>query len=718
MITVLDNLFLLETENSSYQMKVGDQGLLMHIWYGAKTGQPMDYLNQSIDFGFSGQVYEDQLDRTISPDTMKLEYPCEGIGDYRITAAKVEGAYGLDLRYAGYEIGQGEYKVAGLPHVRGQLERLTIHLKDEVHQIQADLVYLVDVQNDAIIRNVVFTNTSVKPVKLERAFSMALDLPTSDTMELISFPGSHNKERLMTRQPLNQNIVTFASKRGTSSHQQNPALVICDQATTEQTGEAYGVLFVYSGSFKIEVEKDQTTQTRILCGINPEVTRWTLDPHTPFETPQTILFYSDQGLGQLSRNSHNLLRQRILPKNDYHPILINTWEAVYFDFDREKLLAIADEAAKLDVDLYVMDDGWFGARSSDLAGLGDWTPNEEKLGGTLGSLIAEINAKGLDFGIWIEPEMVNENSDLFCAHPDWALIAPNRKPAISRGQMVLDMCNPQVVDYLDTCFTNLLGSGNIRYVKWDMNRSLADLYSSALPEDRQEEVSHRYMLGVYDLLERLTSKFPAILFEGCSGGGGRFDAGMLFYTPQIWCSDDTDVHERSKIQYGTSFFYPPCTMGAHVSEVPNHQTGRVASLDARAVMAMAGTYGYELDLGKLNEQDHEEIRTLNAKFREIQPLVLEGDYTRLTAPEDEMVLVQFTDSSQDRILVSGILYETRPTTMPRRIRLQNLDPKSRYQNKAGQIYTGQALMKGGLVLEKTTGTDCPIFIELQKVVKE
>ena len=718
MITVLDNLFLLETENSSYQMKVGAQGLLMHVWYGARTGQSMDYLNQTIDFGFSGQVYEDQFDRTISPDTMMLEYPCEGIGDYRITAAKVEGAYGLDLRYAGYEIGQGEYEVTGLPHVRGNLEQLTIHLKDEVHQIQADLVYLVDVQNDAIIRNVVFTNTLSKPVKLERSFSMALDLPTSDQAELISFPGSHNKERLLTRQPLNQNIVTFSSKRGTSSHQQNPALVICDKATTEETGEAYGVLFVYSGSFKIEVEKDQTTQTRILCGVNPEVTCWTLDPNVPFETPQTILFYSDQGLGQLSRNSHNLIRQRILPKNDYHPILINTWEAVYFDFDRQKLLAIADEAAKLDVDLYVMDDGWFGARNSDLAGLGDWTPNEEKLGGTLGSLIEEINAKGLDFGIWIEPEMVNKNSDLFRAHPDWALIAPNRKPAISRGQMVLDLCNPEVVDYLETCFTNLLGSSNIRYVKWDMNRSLADLYSSVLPEERQEEVSHRYMLGVYDLLGRLTSKFPNILFEGCSGGGGRFDAGMLFYTPQIWCSDDTDVHERSKIQYGTSFFYPPCTMGAHVSEVPNHQTGRTASLDARAVMAMAGTYGYELDLGKLNEQDQEEIRTLNAKFREIQPLVLEGDYTRLSAPENGLVLNQFTDPNQDRILVSGILYETRPTTMPRRIRLQNLDPNARYQNKEGQIFTGQALMKGGLVLEKTTGTDCPIFIELQKGVEE
>lgn len=715
MIQVSDNLFLLETEHSAYQMKVNERGMLEHLWYGARVDQNMDYLNLHNDLGFSGQIYEDQADRTLSPDTLMLEYPTEGIGDYRITAAKVEGALGLDLRYAGYEISTGEFNLDGLPHVRGELEQLTIHLKDEVLNLQVDLHYLVDEKHDAIVRWATFRNKANRSYRLDRSFGMALDFPVSEDVELISFPGRHNKERIMTRQPLAQNVVCFGSKRGTSSHQHNPSLIVCDSLTTENYGDAYGFLMVYSGSFKIEVEKDQTGQTRVLCGISPDMTRWTLDAHASFETPQTILFYSSQGLGKLSRNSHDLLRERILPKNDYHPILINTWEAVMFDFNREKLLEMADHAAKLDVDLYVMDDGWFGKRNSDLAGLGDWIPNEAKLGGSLNSLIEEINARGMDFGIWIEPEMINENSDLYRAHPEWVLHAPNRKPLISRGQMVLDLCNPDVVDYLENQFTRLLSSGNIRYVKWDMNRSLGDVYAPSLPIEKQEEVCHRYILGVYDLLGRLTSKFSNILFEGCSGGGGRFDAGMLFYTPQIWCSDDTDVHERSKIQYGTSFFYPAASMGAHVSEVPNQQTGRWASLESRAAMAMAGTYGYELDPGEMSEEEKAEIRALNKQFRSIQDLIVDGDVYRLSAPKNEQVIFQFMDKTKERLVLLGIVYETRPSTMRRKIRLQNLPEEAVYKTQDGTLYSAKALMHAGLLLDQTCGTDAPVHIELKRI---
>lgn len=715
MIQIADNVFILETENTAYQMKVKEDGLLAHIWYGPKTGQIMDYLNVYPDCGFSGQLYENQENRTDSPDTLKLEYPCEGIGDYRITAAGVSGGHGLDLRYQGYEIKEEEYVPQGLPHVRGtDLQVLIIHLKDEVLKIRTDLQYVVDEKNDAIVRNVSFINEGENPIHLNRMFSMALDLPKGEAMDVISFPGRHNRERIVNRQPVNQNILSFASKRGTSSHQQNPGIIICPKDTTEEYGEAYGVLLMYSGSFKIEVEKDQSAQTRIVCGINPDVTGWTLYPKQAFDTPQTILFYSDHGLKGISECSHRLIRERILSENHWHPILINTWEAVMFDFDREKLMSIAEDAAKLDVDLYVLDDGWFGARNHDRAGLGDWKTNEAKLGGPLKDLIEDINKLGMEFGIWIEPEMVNEDSDLYRSHPDWVLKAPNRKPVISRGQMVLDMTRPEVIDHLEKQFTDLLNSGNIRYVKWDMNRSLADLYSESLPAERQDEVSHRYVLGVYDLLDRLTGKFPEVLFEGCSGGGGRFDAGMLFYTPQIWCSDDTDVHERSKIQYGTSFFYPPCTMGSHVSEVPNQQTGRDASLDARAVMAMAGTYGYELDPGTLSEEEQEKIRDLNHQFRQVQDLVLDGDFHRLSAPDSGKMLMQFSDPDRDRILVSGLLYETRPNTIRERVRLKDLDEQAIYRTENGEVYTGKALMSGGLLLDQPWGTDYPIFLELTR----
>ncbi len=428
-----------------------------------------------------------------------------------------------------------------------------------------------------------------------------------------------------------------------------------------------------------------------------------------------MLIRSDEGLEVLSLRFHRLIRQRLIPprfRNRPRPVLINTWEAAYFNFDRKTILDIARQSADMDIDLLVLDDGWFGSRNSDNAGLGDWEVNEKKLQGSLQSLIEEVNAAGLDFGIWIEPEMVNEDSNLYRTHPGWVLKAPGRGPVRGRNQLVLDMTNPEVVDHLFQVFSKLLTDNHITYVKWDMNRSLADRHSDHLPEDRQGEVHHRYMLGVYDLLDRLTKAFPDVLFEGCSGGGGRFDAGMLYYTPQIWCSDDTDPHERTLIQYGTSFFYPPDTVGSHVSASPNHQTGRRTSLETRAAAAMPGTFGYELDPETLDDLEREEIRGMNQLYRDLQPLIFHGRYYRLTNPGQGMALWEIADD--DRVLVQGLVYETEPNALRQRVRLRGLDPKAVYRDADGMRRTGQALMTGGLLLPLTSGTDAPVTVILER----
>ena len=474
-------------------------------------------------------------------------------------------------------------------------------------------------------------------------------------------------------------------------------------------------MLVYSGSFRADVEMDQLGQARLVMGINPYGFRWKLGPGEHFQTPEAVLIRSDEGLGALSRRFHRLIRQRLIPsrfKNRPRPVLINTWEAAYFNFDRKTILNIARQAADMDIDLLVLDDGWFGRRNSDNAGLGDWEVNEKKLEGSLQSLIEEVNAAGLDFGIWIEPEMVNEDSNLYRTHPDWVLKAPGRGPVRGRNQLVLDMTNPEVVDHLFQVFSKLLTDNHITYVKWDMNRSLADRHSDHLPEDRQGEVHHRYMLGVYDLLDRLTKAFPDVLFEGCSGGGGRFDAGMLYYTPQIWCSDDTDPHERTLIQYGTSFFYPPDTVGSHVSASPNHQTGRLTSLETRAAAAMPGTFGYELDPETLDDLEREEIRGMNQLYRDLQPLIFHGRYDRLTSPDQGMALWEISDD--DRVLVQGLVYETEPNALRRRVRLRGLDPEAVYKDADGLRRTGQALMTGGLLLPVTSGTDAPVTVILER----
>lgn len=729
-IEVQKKFFSLKTKNSEYQMEADPYGILTHIWYGAKTGEPMNYLLDYPDVGFSGQISEVEDDRTYSLDTKLLEYPTYGMGDYRLPAIQLQepnGANILDLRYDSYDIQKGVPELEGLPHLRNaqDAETLIIHMKDKNGKTAVDLYYTVLEEEDLIARHAVIYNISDEPVILEQAASLNLDLPDQE-MDLIHFHGRHVKERTFERIPVAHGIFKVASNRGSSSHQHNPTVIFAEKHTGEDNGEAYGIALMYSGSFEIASEKDQMNQIRVTAGLNPSMFSWTLEPGSHFTTPQALMSYSNQGLAKLSSNFHHTINDHVVnPRFQKvpRPILINNWEATYFDFNGDKIVDIAKKASKLGIDMMVLDDGWFGKRDLDNEGLGDWFVNEEKLGGTLESLINRIKDLGMSFGIWVEPEMISENSQLYRQHPEWALQIPGHAPARSRCQLVLDYSNPEVVDYMYTQLKHLLEQHDISYVKWDMNRSINDWYSQALPASRQKEISHRYVLGLYSLLDRLTKEFPNVLFEGCAGGGGRFDAGMLYYTPQIWTSDDTDAHERCHIQYGTSFFYPVSTMGAHVSAVPNHQTGRKTSLEARGTSAMHGTFGYELDLNTMTEEEQEIVKEQTEWYHKLQPLIYQGEYYRLASPEEEnRSLWMFVAPDQSSALLQGILFETRPNALRQRVRLKGLNPDIDYVLTATNFnrheelkpISGKALMEGGILLPVTWGTDSPVSMMFRR----
>jgi alpha-galactosidase len=470
---------------------------------------------------------------------------------------------------------------------------------------------------------------------------------------------------------------------------------------------------MYSGNFQTQIEYGQLNQVRMVMGIHPDNFRWELKAQEEFYTPEVILSFSTEGMETLSHRFHEVIRRHVC-RGKYQlterPVLINNWEATYFDFDRDKLLKIAGEASDLGIDMLVMDDGWFGKRDDDNSGLGDWFVNEKKLPGGLGGLVENINNMGMKFGIWFEPEMVSEDSDLYRAHPDWAIAIPGREPMRSRNQLLLDLTREDVIEYLYEVISNVLQSANISYVKWDMNRSISDWYTSSLPADRQGEMSHRYILGLYRLLDRLTKTFPDVLFEGCSGGGGRFDAGMLQYCPQIWCSDDTDAFERATIQYGTSFFYPISAVGSHVSAVPNHQTGRETSLETRGVTAMAGSFGYELDVSKLSSEEKEAIKAQIKRFREYAPLIHNGSYYRLSNPKrDKFGVWSFVSDDKKEVLVQGMIFRTEPNMLRYPVKLRGLDPDRQYRLRGTEeIYSGRTLSEAGILLPKPWGDYFPV----------
>lgn len=711
-------LFQLITDNTEYQMKADKYGVLKHLWYGEKTGCDMEYLQSYPDVGFSGNIYDAGNDRTYSLDTLPLEYACDGVGDYRVTGAAAvhsDGSCALDLRYKSYRISKGKYSIKGLPAVYADVsesETLEIVLKDKYSDIEVTLRYGVLPKLDIITRCASVANNTNEPVILTKAASLCLDIPNGE-WEWVHFHGRHAMERLTERMPLCHGIQESSSTRGTSSHHQNPTVLLCSPDCTETSGSCIGAALMYSGSFRTKIQLDQMEQVRLVMGINPELFRWELKPSEVFDTPEVIMSYSSNGMEKLSHNFHKTIREHVCRgkyKLAERPVLINNWEATYFDFNEEKILKIAEQAAALGVDMLVLDDGWFGKRNDDRSGLGDWFVNEKKLCGGLGSLAEKIKKMGMKFGLWFEPEMVSEDSDLYRSHPDWAIKIPSRNPVRSRYQLVLDMINPEVRDYLFGAISDILKNADISYVKWDMNRSICDLYTPCLSADDQGEISHRYVLGLYELLERLTSEFPDVLFEGCSGGGGRFDAGMLYYCPQIWCSDDTDAYERTKIQYGTSFFYPVSAVGSHVSAVPNHQTGRTTPIGTRAVTAMAGSFGYELDLNTLSDSEKQEVGEQITRFKKYGRLIHNGLYYRLSDPmNDKFAVWEFVSEDKKEVLVNGVIFRTEPNRTQYLIKLRGLLPDADYRlDNSGGVYKGSALMNGGILLPKSWGDNYPV----------
>ena len=710
-------IFTLTTAHTTYQMQADAQGYLLHLYYGARTAGEMDYLLNYGDRGFSGNPNSAGSDRTYSLDALPQEYPSLGTGDFRNYALNIENADGsqcCNLVYITHEIEAGKYTLKGLPFVRAEeneAETLKIILEDPVTKVELHLLYGVLEKEDIITRSVIIKNAGKAPVTVKKAQSACLDFLHGD-YDLIKFHGRHAMERNMERMPVSHESTRIGSRRGTSSHQYNPGVILAGKNTNEDSGSCYGMLFVYSGNFLVEAEKDQYDQTRIQMGLTDELFAYPLEAGAEFTAPEVILSYTNKGLSRLSQQYHHCIMNHICQGKYVHanrPVLINSWEAAYFDFTGDTIVELAKEAKALGIDMVVMDDGWFGKRNDDNSSLGDWYVNEEKLGGTLTKLIERVNAEGVKFGIWIEPEMVSEDSDLYREHPDWAITIPGRKPVRSRNQLVLDFSRKEVRDEIFKRICAVLDQGNVEYIKWDMNRSLADIYAP--------NVTYDYVLGVYDFLEKLTNRYPDILIEGCSGGGGRFDAGMLYYTPQIWCSDNTDAINRTRIQYGTSFFYPVAAMGSHVSAVPNHQTGRVTSMHTRGVAAMSGTFGYELNPALLNAKEKAEIRAQLAQYREYQELIREGDYYRLSNPfQDNFAAWMVVSDDRSKALVSVIRLTAEANPPAAYVTLKGMEEDAFYREKTtGKVYPGAALMEAGILLPAAVSEYEAYQIELERV---
>lgn len=695
------------TQNSSYQMKVDRYGFLLHLYYGKRTEQNAEYILQFADRGFSGNPYDAGSDRTYSMDVLPQEFPFRGNGDYRNTAFLLEnadGSTGCDLRYISHRIKPGKYALLGLPAVYADADKadtLEIVLRDEISGIEVILLYGVLPKYDIITRSALVKNIGQENFVVTKAAAACLDFVTGD-FDAITFYGRHAMERNFERTHVGHHALSIGSRRGASSHHYNPMMILADTDATEDTGNCYAMSLLYSGGFEASVEKDQMNQTRMLLGLQSEQLRYLVKQGETFVIPEVILSYSRDGFGQLSYNLHRCIRHHVC-RGEYQtavrPIVINSWEASYFDIDADKLYRLAKEAAGLGIDMLVMDDGWFGKRNDDNHGLGDWYVNEEKLGMPLCTLIDQVNALGVKFGIWIEPEMLNEDSDLYRRHPDWVMAIPGRKPVRARNQLVLDFSRKEVVDAVYGQICEILDHNHIEYIKWDMNRSICEVYSH--DTDEQGNVLYDYVLGLYDFLERLHRNYPHILIEGCSGGGGRFDAGMLYYTPQIWCSDNTDAIDRLCIQYGTSFGYPISAAASHVSASPNHQTGRMVPLETRGVVAMAGTFGYEMDLTKISDEDKKIIKEQVACYRKWMPLIMNGRYYRLTNPfTSEIAAWQYVSEDKKKVLFHAVQIKIHGNMTPLYVALKGLEEGALYKEETtGILYPADILMEVGIPLQ-------------------
>lgn len=722
-IIVKENLFTLNTKNTTYQFKVGDFGYLYHLYYGPRLfDEDMSYVIIPREQGFSGVCYDAKMIRNISMDLMPQEYPSTGVGDFRFSALGIinnDGSRLVDLRFYRYEILETKPKVKGMPCFRETNECLKVVLKDRYKDIYVELLYSIYPENDLITRSVIILNKTKENIILDKAMSVSFDMQSNEEYELLSFYGAHVKERMLERQIIKHSAYEIGSNRGTSSHQQNPFVIIASKNANEDKGEAYIFSLVYSGSHLFHIERNIYDQIRIAIGISPEGFRYNVASNEAFYTPEVAFGYSNTGFSSLTNNWHKAISKHLINprfKDYYSPILINNWEATYMDFTEEKLLNLAKKAKSLGIEMLVMDDGWFKNRLSDISGLGDWEVNTDKFPNGLSSFVDKIHNLGMKFGLWFEPEMISEKSDLYEKHKEWVLMAPNREPMRSRYQLVLDLSNDAVIDYIYDKMAKIISETNLEYIKWDMNRSISDVFSNNLPIERQGEVLHRYVLGLYKLLERLTTDFPDLIIEGCSGGGGRFDLGMLYYEPQIWTSDNTDAYERLFIHYGTSFGYPIRTMGAHVSAVPNHQTGRVTPLKTRGIVASHGTFGYELDLLKLSKLEQQEIKNQIKEYVKHRKIIYNGNYYRLSSPYEN----DFYTSYQFQFGNSGLLYvcftKIKVAAPQIFIRLKGLDKMGHYKID-NKVYSGLQLMQIGLPIKAPIIDYDSLCLEIKKVRK-
>ena len=718
-------LFQLNTENTTYVIGLSPEGYVGHVYYGPLLhGEPDLYPLRMDEPPFTPSV--NKREKSSFLDRFPMEYPTGGVGDYRESCLNIrnaQGRMGCEIFFDSYEIFKGKRPLTGLPASFGtedEVETLEITCKDPVLDLVVVLSYSVFTKENVITRSVRVKNEGSEALKVEKIYSACLDMDNED-FEMLSLHGSWGRERHIQQGALRYGKQLVSSGRGESSHQEHPFVALVTPGTDQERGEVYAMHFVYSGNFIGQVERCQFDTVRMVMGINQEEFCWNLKAGDEFQAPEVVMVYSAEGLGKMTRSYHAFYRRHMIRSPYNHkkrPILINNWEATYFDFDTDKLLDIAREAKKDGIEMLVMDDGWFGKRNKDDSSLGDWVVNEEKIKGGLKNLVDKVNEIGLEFGIWFEPEMISPDSDLYREHPDWAIAIPGRAGSLCRNQYVLDLSRKEVRDHAFESVAAVLHSANIEYVKWDMNRQLSDLGSVELPADRQGELYHRYVLGVYELQDRLLQEFPHLLLENCSGGGARFDPGMLYYSPQIWCSDDMDAIERLKIQEGTMLLYPLSTMGAHVSDCPNHTVGRVTPFETRGHVARAGTFGYELDITKIPEEDRQQIPAQTAMYHKYNDLIRRGDYSRIASflENGNYDCYQVTSKDQKEALVTYVQVLSRPNFHSRRVRLKGLAPEKQYRiEETGEIFGGDVLMQAGLMVTPLWGDYRSKLIHLTEV---
>lgn len=706
-----NKIFHLTTPNSSYIFTIEGDGILIHTYYGKKLSNISnikDIINYSVA-SFSAADYYKEDGAMISSDMLPQEYPFYGSTDLRspaFHASYKDGSRITDMKYVSHKIFSGKPALLGLPATYTESDdeatTLELEMKDDLTGLEFTYRYTVFENYDAIARSVTARNRGGDNVNISAIASCSVDFLDAD-FDMVHLSGCWARERHVYKHPLTHGFQGVDSKRTSSSHHHSPFLALARKNAGEENGEVYGFSLVYSGNFRAGVEVDAYAIARVQLGINPFDFSWLLEPGASFTTPEVVMVYSGSGFGKMSRTYHKLYRTRLARgyyRDTRRPILINNWEATYFDFNEEKILNIARRAKDLGIELMVLDDGWFGKRENDRSSLGDWVTYKKRLPKGVEHLAKRITDEGMRFGLWFEPEMISVDSDLYRSHPDWCIHVEGRKKSEGRFQLVLDLTRSDVRRYIIDTLSYYLENAPISYIKWDMNRNITEHGSAALPPERQGELGHRYILGIYEVLETLTTRFPKVLFEGCSGGGGRFDAGMIHYFSQYWTSDDTDAVERLYIQYGSSMFLPPVTMSAHISAVPNHQTGRVTPMKLRGNVAIWGQFGYELDLNKLSDEDIEEVKNQIALCKEYEEVFHKGDMYRLASPfEGDTASFEFISEDKNKVIMIYCVIKAMPHTPAKRVKFAGLEEGAVYKDIAtGKTYGGDMLMNAGLLL--------------------